>query len=528
MERISVQITIESPVVLTAMSNSTIMTATHDYISGTLLRGLCAAHYIDTKALGENAHEEEAFRRLFFQSLRFVDAYPRTEGGRAIPVPRSIQKGKADGSYLDMLKDVPKAGFKSVSGFMAIDEDGACWRAVPRKSIFLHMSRSDQKGSLDAGEERLAGKSVDGGIYNYESIDAGQTFEGYILGEKAALEELRQVVGASWQGRLGRSKYTEYGQCSIKLSEPGPVGAGSCSLTDRLYLRLETPMIPESEEAVDAADMLEPLVETLNKALGWDCLCLDREHIYGSRVDVENFVGVWMMRRPRVGALSAGSVFALDCRSPLTAEESERLQEILLEGFGQRRTEGFGQLRLWQPMVLHDAKQGAEKTSAKRRHITHPEVREKAAAILKERILDKVREAASKDAEAARHSLSRNAAHMLTRLDGLLGKRETAVREFKMRLLSERRADSTSFVQHLQAIRIQGRSAYDLLTEDLQDMPYRERLSEFLQEDHLSSVYSDLGLCPPDASDGDIYYEYWHWFFRHCRKIVNTRKEEAV
>ena len=83
-----------------------------------------------------------------------------------------------------------------------------------RSSVHFHMSRQED-------HERFEGKSRDGGIYNYESIDAGQTFITYIYGEEADLQELMQ--GLPWKQdqlrvRCGRSRRTGYGHCDIRMS----------------------------------------------------------------------------------------------------------------------------------------------------------------------------------------------------------------------------------------------------------------------------------------------------------------------
>ena len=58
MERLTVAIKTLSPVVLTAMNNAAVMTESRDYISGTVLRGVLAARFIEMKNLGKAAHED--------------------------------------------------------------------------------------------------------------------------------------------------------------------------------------------------------------------------------------------------------------------------------------------------------------------------------------------------------------------------------------------------------------------------------------------------------------------------------------
>ena len=74
------------------------------------------------------------------------------------------------------------------------------------------MSRSSDK-------ERISGKSEDGQIYNYEAIDAGQTFHGAIFGEKSTREKLVTNFEKNFVATLGRSKFTPYGNCEFNFGE---------------------------------------------------------------------------------------------------------------------------------------------------------------------------------------------------------------------------------------------------------------------------------------------------------------------
>ena len=61
MYRLKVKIKILSPVVISAASNSTIMTESHDEISGSIIRGVLAARYVQEKNLGDKAHANKDF-----------------------------------------------------------------------------------------------------------------------------------------------------------------------------------------------------------------------------------------------------------------------------------------------------------------------------------------------------------------------------------------------------------------------------------------------------------------------------------
>ena len=58
--------------------------------------------------------------------------------------------------------------------------------------------------------------------------------------------------------------------------------------------------------------MVDEVVDALNAGTdGGFLLAEEQRSIYAQAEDIDNFVGVWGMRRPRETALSAGTVFAV-------------------------------------------------------------------------------------------------------------------------------------------------------------------------------------------------------------------------
>ena len=165
MKKIRVKIKTLSPIVLATRGNTTVMTSSHEFFSGTLVRGMLAERYIEEKKLGRQAHEDEAFLGFFFDKLRFAAAYPvrAADGKRASLVPASVQRLKDGEAVRDLLVDAPEMGFKTLRGFAVIEGDGSIGKVDVAKNISLHMSRSNIKGrqgkaSSASSLERLAGR----------------------------------------------------------------------------------------------------------------------------------------------------------------------------------------------------------------------------------------------------------------------------------------------------------------------------------------------------------------------------------
>lgn len=526
MKQITMTIRTLSPVVLSAMSNATVMTASHSYFSGSIVRGILASRYIQQQDLGEHAEEDESFLSLFFDKLRFVPAYPLTaDGARAFVLPFSMQKSKDGKELLDLMQQAGRPGFKSMKGFGVVH--GAEIAPVEvRKTINLHMSRSDIKNH--DGKERLAGRSMAGGIYNYEAVDAGQSFAGVIYGEEEDLQALRDGLGASeWTSYAGRSRFTQYGQCSVSVSDiedipQEPVEAAG----NTVCLRLETPFIPSDSAADDASAALSEVVEALNEQTqGGFSVEIGPQKLVAKPEPVENFVGVWGMKRPRVQALAAGSVFCLKKDGSWTDADKATLQDILYEGVGSRTEEGFGQLRIW-PVVEHKIAKTTSPSPAVKQSEMHPAVCQHAEAIIRKHFIAQVQVWAAEDVQASKGYFPENGTHFFARLDALLGSNEKGAQSHLATAIGYELGNaSTPFAKGLHKVAVCDRKLKWYLTEaNLSEMPYNQRdwqaLAEELQlERAMQTIWGKSKLGNIQSSEA-LFYAYWHAFFRYGRKAA--------
>ena len=164
-----------SPVVISADSNSVLMTESHDEISGSIIRGVLANRYIREKNGGDKAFADKNFLELFYGDIKFLSATPAISSKRSFILPQSLQRGKKgtadEKKVLDLMAtEKTPAGYKSLRGY-GIVEDDKIFTASVAKNIFMHMSRSEDS-------ERISGKSKEGHIYNYEALESGQIFFG--------------------------------------------------------------------------------------------------------------------------------------------------------------------------------------------------------------------------------------------------------------------------------------------------------------------------------------------------------------
>ena len=531
MKKIDITLKTLSPVVLSTRGNTNVMTATRDYFTGSMLRGILAGHYIEKNDLGDTAHTNEDFLKLFIGELRFVDAYPvnGSTGTRSIALPLSLQKIKDGNSIIDLLIQDSEPNYKSLSGFGALKE-GKIHQTVPAKNISMHMSRSDMKNST--GAERLAGRSISGGIYNYESLDAGQTFMGSVIGTDEALDKL--AVGlkeTSWTAHIGKSHYTQYGSCMVQLGDIEDIPKFEHCQGDTVCLRLETPLLMDTL-AQDAAQTLQIIADQMNKRCHTDefSIVTGKRKIFSKTEKIENFVGVWGMKRPRETALSAGTIFQLHKESCLTDDDYTALEQLCYEGIGQRTEEGFGQIREWKHMAITMADpESSSVANTPRRSITSQLVSEYAMKILTKKMIEDVRIFAAEDVENSKNYFrDMEYKHLFNRLDGMLGNNPKYSHSHIQECLeNELRGENTALLRLLRKVEVQGSTLYELLKDGaLADMPYNRRNWKEILYENIDNVLMDIGnkvTIDKLTVDAVLFYEYWHWFFRHGRK---TRQGE--
>lgn len=527
MQTMKVRIRTKAPMILSAPGHTSVMTATQDFFSGSVLRGIFAGRFIEACALGNAAHEDADFMRLFYGGLRFVDAYPMEmlTQTRAIRLPLSMQRSKDGSEMRDLLYEdaAREAGFKSMRGFAAIC-DNALYPVTVKKEIRLHMSRSDLAGGSCA--ERLAGRSMDGGIYSYEAIAEGQTFEGLICGTDELLRLLCDRIGtAPFTCCAGRSKYTQYGLCEIALMQAEDIAAHTVPADGRICLRLETPFLPHDAVAGDVRSMLAEVIAALNeKTSGGFSLAEGARTIFAGTEEVDNFVSVWGMRRPRETALGAGSVFAVEKAGGWQDGDMAAMNAVLYGGISRRTEEGFGQMRLWDGRGLFCAE--AEQPAPAARELCK-ESRHIAAQILLAHVIEQIRVIAAEDAEqACAHALS-DARHAFARLEHALGMRPQGARESMRQLVSSLGKES-SLRTLLHQVKVAGRPLHEYLADPVHDeMPYAGQERKNLMADPaLIAAAEEVGTGGGIASllrKEEVFYAYWNAFFRFARKTQTEK-----
>lgn len=524
MKQLIIKLSLLSPIVVSDSGTAGILSSSQDIFSGTMIRGILANEYIRVNNLNNKAHEDAVFQRLFYGQVNYTPATLWDDRAKtcAVSLPRCLQKSKDGNTLLDLMYDSPKAGFKGCKGY-GIIAGGKLQQVSPEKSITLHVTRNpygDQNGKV-----RLAGKSLEGNIYNYESINAGQVFAGSIIGDEAELKELQAIFPKPFIVYAGKSKYTQYGSCRIEfggLKDVEIPAQKAGEVRHSVVLRLATPYIPASHGRDENQDAVQQLVEEIKLRTGRNGWKSGR--VFAAVEDIDNFVGIWHMRRPRNKALAAGSVIELLCEQEISPEVWEALLLAGWQGFGSRRAEGFGQVRLWQKQDLALTGAGKEAEAKKKNIIVSQEqVRKKALEIMLDKLLDCIRDKAYEDARSA--EIPEEAAHALSRMSDILGGRpdkaewsDKNLRSDFWNMVNQEFKDEKYFYR----IKVRGTRLSQILENTDGQQPYCDAINAFCRDNQLKAIFDVMSLPADTINDlpeiDIVFYTYYHWLLRHMRK----------
>jgi len=386
MQAIRYRITSLSPLLFTSNTGDPNMVATLDYVPGTHLRGLFANEYIKKKGLARDAHRDETFYRWFLKGdLKITSAYIIEEreqrSYRLLPIPLSIQKEKGEKktAYDLIFQDEEfDKQTTAITGYGRL-EGNRLYKKEVKKSLNFHHARDRKKGS-----------SKEGLIFNYESIDEGQTFEGFIIGKSEDLKEFTSIISSGIY-YLGRSRNNQYGKIRFETISKEPEEFYSEidieeESEDNIVLTLLSDTIIYNEFGYSTTDTRE-LERLLN--------CKITKSFIKQSV-AEGFISIWRLKTPSEVCFKAGSSFLLE------NADIERLKELQKTGIGMRTHEGFGRFVIhWQreenPLVIEKA---TDEIKPKRTEGALPEkLKELAGNIIKDVLKKKIQITAINDAD---------------------------------------------------------------------------------------------------------------------------------
>ncbi len=337
MHSLNYRITTTSSTVISTISGDMNMVATMKYIPGSSVLGLLAKQYIDQCGSGRLAHKDEEFYRWFLAGeLKIGNAYILSEDEYGehshFPTPLSIQKQKyATNTYDLLFYDQQKNDRTERIGDFCYFEDNSLYIKGVETTINFHHKRN-----------RATGTSEEGKIFNFESMSPHQIFHGTIHGGEKDLRDLLGVCGHEWPAYVGRSKNSQYGSINFEFIDKEPLPLKNQivwpkdeydQLVESISMTLLSDLILYNEFGFPSTDV-EDLQMELRRRLGE----IRINKAYVGKNEVENFVSVWLLKKPSDTCFSAGSVFLLE----IAQDKIDLLSEIQRTGIGERTHEGFG------------------------------------------------------------------------------------------------------------------------------------------------------------------------------------------
>ncbi|HEY3379381.1 MAG TPA: hypothetical protein VGL77_18035, partial [Armatimonadota bacterium] len=345
-----VSITTEAPLLVPAATVGNVI-ETKDYLPGTYLLSTLT----------------EAFSRMGFDvrkaitrgALLITNATVDIDGAAGRPTPFALFQQKMasanddNNQLLNRLQaqastDIQYKGLRE--GYIGQPMEEACYPFVKElpKSVEMH-------NAVDDKTQRPTSDIV--GVYTFEAIPPGTHLHAQLRWRSGVLSEAsateireRLSVALPMHIRLGAAHKDEYGLVSVALQEataPPPRATGQENL---LTVWLLSDLLLHDAQLHLTTDV-EHLSRALAEELGVTMQLLEiqeaQEHqlpLFTRRRRTDSWHRGWKLPRPSLAGLSAGSCFIFSVVGEMPDET--QLRQVELHGLGNRRAEGYGQVRL--------------------------------------------------------------------------------------------------------------------------------------------------------------------------------------
>lgn len=338
-KRIEFSLKLETPVAIVTATLGNV-SETLDFIPGTYL----LPHI--TKTLGKTVS-----KYIASGDLRVLPATIEVEGNRGLPVPKVLYYHKVEGGF-DKEKTVYNRLEENISGgeqkknyregyVSNLGENGTLLPnyETTQKIMLMH-------NTVDDSVQRPT--SEVGGVFSRQAIKAGQTLRGEIRLKKSIADDLdkEKLKKLNSYVRLGTSKKDDYGLADLTLGEIEDA-VSNASGDKKLIVYLESDVLLRNEN-LRQSNLVGDLKNELEKTLGKNVLkCAEKDSLIQVR-RIESWHEGWGFPRPTLTAMAAGSVAVFEVVGTI---DNTNLQNLELSGIGERRGEGYGQIK-FNPRIL--------------------------------------------------------------------------------------------------------------------------------------------------------------------------------
>lgn len=314
--RIYYHITTKEPLVL---SQTTATTNNHlglDYIPGSAILGAMA------QRVYSQLSDEQSFAIFHSGAVRFGPAYPAVNNEIALPVPAAWHTQKLDDQLLSN---------HAATSF--VRDDKVQYKQQRNGYITSQNVMADVKQGLTTRTALDDQQNViDGQLYTYAIIEAGQSFSGWIDVENEALWQLIKPL-LNGEFNIGRSRSSEFGRVSIYSDLQSSSQPTAQNLANHLvvWCLSDAQCIDEHGQATFAPS----LANLINGASG--TLNANKSFVRSKKLRRFNRARGGLDSEQQL--ITAGSVLVYDLEQPLTDTQLASLQA---KGIGINQQQGLG------------------------------------------------------------------------------------------------------------------------------------------------------------------------------------------
>ncbi len=354
MRVITYRITLLEPTLVTALEGDPNEGVSFDYLPGSVLRGAIIGKYLRANNLTDLDAAGTDVRRLFFDgTTRYFNGYPPDRlGNRTLPTPLSWQHEKGNEvDIFDFAIETPAENDRQWQGvgmpFCSFAEPNGNLQKVrlvqPNRHLAVHTARTRRFGrAMPADKVDPSKGDLQGAVYRYDALEAGQTFEAMILCDDSDVTNLKSWL--TGEAKLGGSRSGGYGRARLEVVKDEAAenwretgGTLSADADGKLIITLLSDALVRDGNGQFVVDPCA-ITHALSQRLGVR-LTLQRAFLRGELIG--GFNRKWGLPLPQALAIKMGSVFVYDAPA---SDVSDKLRELEALGIGERRAEGFGRV----------------------------------------------------------------------------------------------------------------------------------------------------------------------------------------
>lgn len=345
MKAIIVTFKTQQPLLATSFQGDPNSDVSYSYIRGSMIRGAVIRRYLQHTGLKTLDLTDAKVQQLFFDAdrTRYLNAYLLSqEQKRTLPLPLSWFKDKD--AKLEENTSLPVYDFsrdrdnepetpKSLGDYFWAKERGGTKLYNEKRRINIHNFRDRKKGRSTKNQ---------GKIFQYDALDAGQSFQSVILCEDEDAKTIEDLLTEPniW---FGGCQSAGYGHCKIIDVHPkddwNEIGVAEDEREDNEILSLT--LLSDTllrdrfgQPSANPALIKDAIEDLLNMPLP------QPRNVYTASTLIGGFNLKWGLPLPQLPALKAGSIITFE-DVELSAEQIQLIEAL---GIGERREDGFGRI----------------------------------------------------------------------------------------------------------------------------------------------------------------------------------------